>query len=167
VEPQAPRQEIDLGSVAVDGLFAGILGALAVALTFLVLDLLRGEPLHTPSVLGTLLFRGSAASHEMGVDVPMAVAYNGVHFLAFVIGGLLASYVATLLDRAPRYWYLGFVAVAFLLAGILYADAAVDVAGLGRMRLFTGALVGILVMGAYLWWCHPGIAQHVEDVWED
>ena len=44
-----------------DGIIAGILGALAVALWFLIFDSARGRPFYTPSILGTALF-GRGAS---------------------------------------------------------------------------------------------------------
>jgi hypothetical protein len=41
-----------------DGIVASILGALAVALWFLIFDAARGRPLYTPSTLGTARYRG-------------------------------------------------------------------------------------------------------------
>ena len=43
-----------------DGIVAGILAAIAVAVWFLIFDTARGHPLYTPSVLGTALFRREA-----------------------------------------------------------------------------------------------------------
>ena len=164
---QQPPARIDPGRVLLDGVVAGFLGSVVVAAVFLVYDALHAAPLHTPTVLGTRIFRGLEAAQTAGVDVQIAIAYNAMHFLGFVLGGLLCSYVAALVERAPRYWYLGFVAVSFVLAAILYADAALDVTGLGRLHLFAAALLGILTMGIFLWRRHPGIRAHLGDVWQD
>jgi hypothetical protein len=153
--------------VLVDGVVAGFLASLVVALAFLVWDAAHGAPLHTPTVLGTRLFRGLEAAQAVQVDVPIAIAYNALHFAGFALGGLLCSWVAALVERAPKTWYLGLVAVSFVLAAILYADAALDVTGLGRLHLFAAAILGISTMGAFLWWRHPGIRAHLGDVWQD
>lgn len=162
-----PPTKLDPGRILVDGVVAGFLASLVVAAAFLVWDAAHGAPLHTPSVLGARLFRGLEAARAAEVDVPIAIAYNAVHFLGFALGGLLCSWVAALVERAPRTWYLGLVAASFLLAAILYADAALDVTGLGRLHLFVAALLGILTMGVFLWRRHPGIRAHLEDVWQD
>ena len=54
-EPVAPADRLYL-----DGIVAGIVGAATIALWFLVLDTIGGQPLRTPSLLGTALF----LSHE-------------------------------------------------------------------------------------------------------
>ena len=164
--PPAPGR-IDAAAVLVDGVLAGFFASVVVAAVFLVYDALHGAPLHTPTVLGTRLFHGLEAAQSAQVDVPIAIAYNAVHFLGFVLGGLLCSYVAALVERAPKTWYLGLVAVSFVLAAILYTDAALDVTGLGRLHLFAAALLGMLTMGGFLWRRHPGIRAHLEDVWQD
>jgi hypothetical protein len=165
---QRPQERIDFASVAVDGLFAGVLGSLVVALGFLAYDTTEGVPLHTPSVLGAHLFYGGpAVAATVTSDVRMAIAYNGVHVLSFVLCGLLASYVATLIERSPKFWYLAFIAVAFTLFAVLYLDGAFGVAGLGRFRMSVGALLGAAVLVTYLLWRHPGIAKHLNDVWQD
>src|SRR5262249_22126839 len=43
-----------------DGLFSGALGAVLVALWYLILDSLAGRPLYTPFLLGSVLFQGTS-----------------------------------------------------------------------------------------------------------
>jgi hypothetical protein len=45
-----------------EGLEAGLVGAFAVVAVYLMRDVATGEPLNTPSVLGTLLFEGLDAA---------------------------------------------------------------------------------------------------------
>lgn len=163
----AAKQETNARALAADGLFAGLLAAIAVSLAFLIFDAIQGAPLHTPSVLGAKLFYGDDAARTMTTDVPTALAYNGIHFLAFVLGGLLVAYVAGVVERYPRYWYLAFTAVAFILAAIVYVDGAFGVTGLGPLRLSAVALLGCGVMIAFLLWRHPDIQRHLDDVWKD
>lgn len=161
------KPEIDTRALAADGLFAGLLGAVTVSFAFLILDAIQGAPLHTPSVLGAKLFYGDETARTMTSDVPTALAFNGIHVLAFVLSGLLASYLACIVERHPRYWYLPFTAVAFVLAAIVYVDGAFGIPGLGHLRLAAVALLGTGVVIAFLLWRHPEIQRHLDDVWKD
>ena len=44
-----------------DGVLAGLVGAIVVAVWFLVLDLFHGTPFATPSLLGRAVFLGSGS----------------------------------------------------------------------------------------------------------
>jgi len=73
------------GDIALDGLFAGMIGALAVAIWFLILDILSGRPLYTPALLGTVLLHGGKAAASGITIAPMEIAaYTAFHFLTFM-----------------------------------------------------------------------------------
>ena len=78
--PQLTVPTVDSGIVYKEGFIAGIVGALTVALWFLVVDMMHGRPFYTPTILGTALFgRGvwpatletAPASFEMVVRSPL------------------------------------------------------------------------------------------------
>lgn len=160
-------QHIDPRNVLQDGLFAGLIGGLSVIVVFLIHDALRGEPLKTPSVLGTLLFQGASAAQNVQPELTVSIAFNGIHILAWVIAGLVASYAVAIVEHYPKVWYLVFVAVTFLFAGFLYVEGAFEVPGLGRLQLWLGAVVGAGAMATFLGWAHPGALQHLDDIYED
>src|SRR3990170_227162 len=60
-------QAVEVSKVYVEGIIAGLIGAATIAIWFLILDVLDGRPLHTPTVLGTALFRQSAVPSTVGV----------------------------------------------------------------------------------------------------
>ena len=69
-----------------EGLVAGIIGALTVALWFLVVDVLHGRPLYTPTVLGTALFGRATVvgSYDtLPVSMDMVLMFTWVHGLTF------------------------------------------------------------------------------------
>ena len=74
-----------------DGIVAGTIGAATIALWFLILDTIKGRPLYTPSVLGTVLFKPGAplpAPGSMPVSFELVLVYTWVHWMVFcVIGG--------------------------------------------------------------------------------
>src|SRR5438067_13461835 len=60
--------------IILDGLFTGMIGALAVALWFFILDSIGGHPLYTPALLGTVLLHGGAAAAQGITVAPLEVA---------------------------------------------------------------------------------------------
>src|SRR5689334_5753322 len=86
--------------IALDGLFAGMIGALAVAIWFLVLDILAGRPLYTPALLGTVLLHGGKAAAAGITVAPLEVAaYTAFHFVMFMAVGWGLSYLMTLFEK--------------------------------------------------------------------
>src|SRR5262245_14707851 len=65
----SPTEE--LSRLYQDGIVAGVIGAAAIALWFLIVDTFNGRPLYTPTVLGTALFKGG-----VGLDAPESLAVN-------------------------------------------------------------------------------------------
>ncbi len=85
------------GSVFREGVVAGLLGAAAVALWFLAIDWIQGEPLRTPRLLGTGILRQT--------DSLAAIAsYTVVHGIAFALfdRGEVGPGRAGGVDRPPR-----------------------------------------------------------------
>jgi hypothetical protein len=81
------------------GILAGVLGALVVAVFFLVVDVAAGRPLATPTALGATLFQGKPFDLSQPPSAPLIVGYTAVHGVVFVG---LASITATLLLGARR-----------------------------------------------------------------
>ena len=135
---------------------AGMLGAVTVGLFFLVRDVWIGEPLHTPSVMGILLVEGFESARHTTSAPGAAALYNGVHFAIWMLLGLAAARVMRQAeDDASRRWMpvaLGIVSLA-LLFGL---EFALPETPLTRLRLWWGGVLGLLAMGAFLTWRHPG-----------
>ena len=147
-----------------EGLIAGTLGAVTIALWFLILDLLQGAPLYTPNVLGTALFHG-----EVGFDMPAhlplslgrVVAFTGGLWLVFTVIGVVASRLLGMAERNPD---LGFGVLllfvlfegGFLGAAMMFAEPVLH--GLAWKAVFIGNLVAALAMGGYLWRRHTHMA---------
>jgi hypothetical protein len=77
--------------IVYDAFYSGAIGGSIVALFFLFVDLIRAEPLFTPSLMGSVLFGGAEAAAVRGVDLGMVALYSIFHFASFAILGTLAS----------------------------------------------------------------------------
>ncbi len=83
-----------------EGSTAGMLGALAVAFWFLIIDLGRGGMFTTPALLDGLLLHGGAVP----ASLRSAAEYSVVHFAAFVLFGVIASRLLKTSERHPAFF---------------------------------------------------------------
>src|SRR5919198_272339 len=123
-------------SVLREGIVAGLIGAVVVAVWFLLFDLARGRPLLTPGLLGAAVFRGVTTPVGLEITVANVLGYTLIHGLAFVAFGVVAASLLELSEREPTLF------VAFV---ILFAAFEVFVFGV------VGAL-GRSLLGALVWW---------------
>ena len=146
-----------------DGLVAGLIGAAMVALWFLVMDTVRGRPLHTPSLLGAALFRRSeflAAGGSVPISIEMVVVYTWVHGLVFCVMGGIASRLLALAEERPNIGFgvlLFFVVLMFGFVGVAMVFAEPVLRALGWPAIFIGNLLAAAAMAAYLWRRHPNL----------
>lgn len=143
----------ELSTTLWDGFMAGAVGALVVALWFLVRDLAAGEPLHTPALLATALLEGPAAVAD-GVEFhtgPVAI-WSVIHLTLFSLFGTGVFLAARRLTGAARTGAL--VLALVLLTGGSYAALAAlwpPVAdALPAWSVVTANLLGGLGMAYYL-----------------
>lgn len=156
--PTADRTGSD---VLWDGFIAGALGAVALALWFLVLDLAAGHPLYTPTVLGEAFFAGTEAALavEHGQQGTV-VAYSGVHLAAFVAFGTAVAWLVARF-RGERF-AVPLLAAVFALfevaAYLMLLIAAPPVAEtLGAWPVLVGNLLAAAVMAGYFVLRFPGL----------
>jgi len=160
-----------LSIVAEDGLLAGVLGAVTVALFFLVVDVLRGQPLFTPSLLGSVLFLGKSAAEVESVAMPMVAAYTGVHFAAFVAVGTVGAYAVSQFEARPHVGVMLVFLFIIFEAGFFGATASLMPGVIGALGTWLVGIANLLsaaaMAGYLLWWAHPKALRHLEHVWDD
>jgi hypothetical protein len=157
--------------VLLDGLFTGMIGALIVALWFLVLDVAGGHPLQTPALLGTVLLHGGDAAAGGVVVAPLEVAaYTAFHFVAFIAFGLLVSYLMSLFEKFPIMFFVLLVLALCLQVGFFVLNIALGNRLLGHLRLWTVVAANLISAGGmalYQWKRHPGAFKNIDRLWEE
>ena len=153
----------DTSRVYQEGVIAGIVAAATVAVWFLIIDLLQGRPLYTPTVLGTALFRhgaGLGSPASLPVSPEMVLMFTWVHGLAFaVIGGV----VSRLLSVAERNASIGFgILLLFVILQACFLAAALMIAGpilnaVSWWAILVANLLAATSMGLYFWLRHPNL----------
>ena len=113
---------------------AGLLGGSAVALWFLLWDALHGTPLITPSVLGQIFLFGQRHPDVHHADFGAVVLYTGVHFLAFLLLGLV---VAVLVRLSAEQAAVRFALLVLFVAFEFCFTVVVNVVSDDAVTLFT------------------------------
>lgn len=145
-----------------EGIIGGMVGAATIAIWFLILDMVGGRPLYTPTVLGTALFRGGdlASLNSLPVSLEMTFLYTWVHGAAFCAIGALAARLLALAETNPNIGFgvlLFFVILSygFLAAQMLFAQPILH--AFSWFAVFIGNLLAAVTMTAYFWRRHPNL----------
>ena len=151
------------GGLMSEGVMAGLIGAAIVALWFLAIDTIQGEPLRTPNLLGTAFLRqpeGAAA----------VLAYTVVHGLAFLAFGIAASLLVAAAEREPLFvFFLVIVFTAFEVAsfGAIFIVAKWILDEVAGWTIFVANLLASGAMLAYFFRRHRTLARRLTDAWAD
>jgi hypothetical protein len=146
-----------------DGTMAGVIGASALALFFLVVDAARREALFTPSVMGSALLRGIPPSQDPGVDLSMVAAYSVLHGAAFLGVGIVAAWATAVRRASVATFTLAIAVFAGLELGFLFTCALLEpglLEAVGVLPATVGNLLAAVGMAAYLHrWPHDSIEE--------
>ena len=153
-----------------EGIIAGLIGALTIAVWFGLLDVIAGRPFFTPATLGrSLLSVFGPISPDEGTAT-FVIVYTIFHFTAFMFVGLLASLIVTLARQEPSI-LLGF-AILFAVTEIgIYGLVALlgEASPLARgawLPIMVGNLLAAVTMGYYFWKKHSEIEHELRHAFD-
>jgi hypothetical protein len=148
-------------AVYAEGIRAGLVGAVTIALWFFLLDALAGRPLYTPTVLGTALLEGAdavATPAALRASLETVITFTWIHGLAFLLIGVVAAHLVALAEREPSFGFgivLLFVVfeAGFLVASMLFAAPLLR--ALAWPAVVVGNLLAAAAMAGVFWRRHP------------
>jgi hypothetical protein len=146
-----------------EGVGAGLVGAGVVAVWFLAIDAVQGEPLRTPRMLGGAFLRIWPA-------LPAVVGYSLVHGLAFIVFGIVAAALVAAAEREPMF---AFAVVILFTAFEVFFFAAIVIGArwvldeLSAWTIFVGNLLAAAAMLAYFFKAHRALAGRVAGAWSE
>src|SRR5690348_12603548 len=97
---------MQLARILREGFIAGLVGAGAVALWFLIIDIIAGRPFFTPAMLGSAVFWGVRDPAMVVVEYSRIIGYTMIHVSAFIIVGTIAAVLAAEVEVVPPPLYL-------------------------------------------------------------
>jgi hypothetical protein len=150
-------------SVLREGAVAGLIGAAVVAVWFLAIDTVQGEPLRTPQVLGGALL-------QMGSGAPAVLLYSVVHGAAFIGFGLVAAMLLAGAEREPMFVFalvILFTAFEVLFFGALVIGARWVLDEVAAWTIFVGNVLASVSMLAYFFAGHRALARRMATAWAD
>jgi hypothetical protein len=153
-------------SIPGEGTDVGIIGGLAVAVWFLLLDSIAGHPLQTPSLLGQVILFREPNPDTSQIVLGAFLLYTAVHFLVFaLIGmGIVALVHWGIENSVVRYALLP----VFLVFEVLFYGL-VEVLSERTNELFpfwavvTANTLAAVCMGLYLWVRHPRLRNSIRE----
>jgi hypothetical protein len=122
-------------------LLSGAYGSAAIALLFLTIDAVRGDPFFTPSLMGSVILMGATPAADLPIRLDAVAYFSIIHLVLFVALGAAATRVAahpTMLLRPPVFLAVGIAAVLTLglvLAGTVVFPGLLATMGFGPMLL--------------------------------
>ena len=146
----ANHQIPSAGDLAYETFYSAAIGGLVVALFFLALDLVAGQPLYTPSVLGSVLFLGADAASVEGVNFTAMALFTVAHLLGFGVIGFVSTLLVRRVERMTGGGFVpptialfvllegGFLVVSFLV------PAVTEIVGRG-MPLLANILAAVVM----------------------
>jgi hypothetical protein len=153
-----------------EAVVSGLLGAVAIALWFFIIDVVRGRPFFTPAALGSVLFLGARDAATVQVNLGTVAGYTIVHLAMFLLAGFVA---AKLLDQAERHpsillgMVLLFVTFETLFFGVLIIIANWLVTVLESWTILASNAIAAAVMGVYLLRKHPHLREELNKPLEE
>lgn len=134
-------------SVVTRGILAGLVGATAMALWFLIIDGSQGAPFRTPAFLASALL----GLEEVRIAFGPVVLYTLVHYGAWVVVGLTVSWVLALVSTASPVLLglvLGFALFDLVFYGSVIVTGVDVVSQLGWPEVLAGNLIaGVSLLG--------------------
>lgn len=160
------QEGLDAHPVLREGILAGLLGAVAVAGWFLVVDFVAREPLWTPAALGSALFQGVSNPEAVRITASTVLGYTVLHLGGFLlVGAIAAGLVAQAEKFPPLVFALLLLLVVFevFFIGLTVALGEWILESLAWWSVFVGNLLAAGAMGGYLWRSHPILQEKLRS----
>ena len=154
------RESVATHPIAREGVIAGLIGAGAVALWFLLLDVMRGQLFFTPAALGSALLLGARGIDAVVINATTVGVYSLLHVVAFLAVGLTAALLMRRAEDEPRLLLgmaLLFVTLEAFSIGLFAISAGWLLDTLSWWTVVVANLVAAVSMGGYLWQAHPAL----------
>jgi hypothetical protein len=149
-----------------EGIYAGIIGATAIAVWFAVIDIVSGMPFRTPGILGAGLVSVLGKPPMMPDTIGFHVfLYTIFHYVAFALVGILIATIVHQSARTPAVLAGFVVSFAMFELGAIFITALFSESRLGGMAWYQIFLANLLATGLMFWFMwkrHPALRSDLD-----
>jgi hypothetical protein len=167
--PQEVNMRVRPSRVLAQGVVAGVLGYLVIVVAYAGLNLVQGRPAFaTAANLGARLVSGPVAAS--GFDPAPIIAFNGVHLLAALVVGTVASLMVNEWEAHPLAGYVVFFgAIAGLIAGSFLTAVLVSeyAHAVGWITVLVINFAAAAAMAGYLLIEHPAVRRQLAHIGDE
>ncbi|MEE9278703.1 MAG: hypothetical protein V3V67_00880, partial [Myxococcota bacterium] len=154
----------NLNDFLFDSFYAGAIGGSAVALFFLAADILDGQSLFTPSLMGSVLFLGVAAEDVMKVHLGAVAYFSIVHFAACAVVGAWVTWLVHEVELHSRHPVVVLIVLFAILEVVFLLGASLAMPGvIARLGIVRVGIANLLAAGAMSFFF---VLSHREKAWE-
>jgi hypothetical protein len=150
-----------------EGVVTGLVGAIAVAVWYLVADAAAGAPLRTPNMLGQIFFGTGRLPSARPIEAGPVLGYTVLHFLMFILIGIVLTGLVHLVSRRQELrmgLWLAFVLAFAWLCFHIYLLTPLTGDRAPPWVTMTGAVVGVAALALFLWYRHPRLRRSLAEV---
>lgn len=148
--------------VLFEGFATGLVGAAAVAVWFLIVDLLAGSPLHTPAALGSAVLLGAENATEIELNVAVVAVYSLLHLSVFIAVGMGFSWMVQELHEALAFGVRALI-VLLVMEGLFIGSVGMVsswiVQEIGWVSILVANVLAVAGMSGWIWQHHPDIRR--------
>lgn len=144
---EAPPARGGWGDVLCDAFYSAGIGGSIVALLFLLVDALEGQPFFTPTLVASVLFLDMPAGQVRETRLDLVAYYTLVHFAGCGISGLIVALAVRRAELRSRHPLLLLLATFLALQLAFYAGASWLAPGVLE-RVGTGRVTAVNLLAA-------------------
>jgi hypothetical protein len=167
-----PRLATNLlgGWIAVvrEGVTAGVVGAVTVAIWFMIYDFAAGAMLRTPAMLGAMIFDGSGPLDTVKISMPLVLGYTILHFGAFIAFGMALAILLAASEWEPFMALLALLMLAifevFFVGFVSLLDSSA-LEMLGWWKIVAGNILALIAMSTYFLRGHRHLHIRLVERW--
>jgi hypothetical protein len=149
-----------------EGAVTGVIGGVILAVWYFIVDTAAGAPLHTPNMLGRMLFGARLRPPGAYIDTGAVIGYTLVHFVLFILIGMGLALLVHLAIRNTSLrmgvWFGLLITFAFF-AGHVYMLGLASGERIAPWSVIAGSLLSVLGMAGYLWRHHPQLSRSFHE----
>jgi len=149
-----------------EGVYAGFIGATAIVVWFAIIDIVSGQPFHTPSILGAGLASVLGKPPMMPDTVGFHIfIYTLFHYAVFMVVGIIVVGIVHQSARTPAILagtLIAFVAFELGAFGLTTLLTQSQLGGMAWYQIFIANLLGAGGMFWLMWRRHPSLKGDID-----